>query len=286
VPGNAVIKLIFEFRERHNSIKEGGISHFKKYVDYIASLDTSLNECILDGLETMRIVIESDAVKNGELFVLGRSDVCFPAFEPHVDLFLEAMVTEPKLVERYMEVTTEGQLSLLKAQLEMGVDGILGANDWCYNSGPMFSPEMFDRYFVPYLKRIVEECHRYGVPFIKHLDGNVTKLLPSFIHKVGIDGLHPIDPLAGMDISELKKEYGDKITLLGNLDCADLLINGTPEMIVDSVKGIIQKTSIGGGHIFSSSNSIYGGIPLKNVHIMLDAVKEYGRYPISLKIDK
>jgi len=263
-----------------NSISEGGVTHFRKYIDYISSLDTNLNDWTRDGLDTMKIVLESEPVRNGELFVLGRAEICFPAFEPHLELFLETMITEPKLIDRYMEVTTEGVLTLLRAQLDMGVDGILGANDWCDNNGPFFSPSMFDRFFVPHMKRIVDECHKYGVPFIKHLDGNVTKLLPSLVNNVGIDGLHPNEPKAGMEIGNLKGEYGDKITLLGNLDCADLLVNGTQEMIVDAVKDIIKKASKGGGHIFSSSNSIHGGIPLRNVQTMIDAVKEFGEYPI------
>ena len=54
---------------------------------------------------------------------------------------------EPELVNRFFEATTEGVLPVVQAQLEMGVDGILGATDWCFKTGPIISPKMFDRFF-------------------------------------------------------------------------------------------------------------------------------------------
>jgi uroporphyrinogen decarboxylase len=108
-----------------------------------------------------------------------------------------------------MAATTEGVLTILRTELDLGVDGILGAEDWCFGKGPLVSPSMFRRYMAPHLKRIVDECHARGVPFVKHLDGNTTVLLDILVDEVGIDGLHSIEPPAGMDIAWVKKKYGD-----------------------------------------------------------------------------
>jgi uroporphyrinogen decarboxylase len=179
-----------------------------------------------------------------------------------------------------MEVTTAGALSFVRAQIEAGVDGIIGGNDWCFKSGPMFSPANFRTYFVPHLHRIVELCHSYGVPYIKHLDGNTTKLLDMLINEVGIDAHHPIEPDAGMDIYSLKKQYGDRITLIGNLDCGELLSCGTPQQVIERALTLLRGVSAGGGYIFSSSNSIHDGVKLENLYAMLDTVKDYGRYAV------
>jgi len=189
------------------------------------------------------------------------------------------MIDEPKLVERYMEVITEGAIPLLRAQLEMGVDGILGAQNWCYKEGSLFSPKMF---MAPHLKRIVDECHRYGVPYIKHLNGNTTVLLDMLVYEVGIDGLHSIEPPAGMDIGWVKRKYGDKITLLGNIDCAHILTFGSREEVIEQVKNIIKVASPGGGHIFASSNCIHSGVSPDTFWTMIKAVREFGKYPISI----
>ncbi len=147
-------------------------------------------------------------------------------------------------------------------------------------SGPMFSPANFRTFFVPHLRQIVELCHAYGVPYIKHLDGNTTKLLDMLVNEVGIDAHHPIEPYAGMDIFSLKKQYGDRITLMGNLDCGELLSNGTPHQVEEQALALLRAVSAGGGYIFSSSNSIHDGVKLENLYAMLDAVKNFGKYPV------
>ncbi len=264
-------------------IKEGGIKQLRRYVDYLERAKiTPLHQCLQDGLESIKIAVESEKEKKDGMFVLGAADIACPTFLPYYPLFLQAMVDEPKLVERYMEATTQGVMPILKAQLEMGVDGILGAVDWCYGKGPLFSPKMFKRFMVPHLKRIVEECHHYNVPYIKHLDGNTTVLLDMLVYEVGIDGLHSIEPQAGMDIGWIKRKYGDKIVILGNIDCAHLLTFGSREEVIEQVKKIIKIASPEGGHIFSSSNCIHSGVSPDIFWTMIKAVKEFGKYPISI----
>jgi hypothetical protein len=188
---------------------------------------------------------ESEPVRSGRLFALGHVDVALPLFLPYGALFLHAMASEPELIDRYMEVTTEGVLRVLQAQLDLGVDGICGANDWCYNKGPMMSPRMFRRFVVPHLKRIVDACHRSGVPYVKHLDGNTKLHLPVLVDEVGIDAYHSIEPSAGMDIGWVKQQFGDRLTVIGNIDCGDVMVNATPEEIRRHCREIIRVASPG-----------------------------------------
>jgi len=268
----------------NDSIKEGGIKELKRYIDILDKAKVSIddNEYIKDGLEGLRIAIESEVSKRGDLFICGNADVAFPTYLPYIGMFLELMMDMPALVEKYMEVTTWGTLELLRAQLEMGVDGIIGGTDICYNKGPLISPSSFKKFVAPYLKIIVDECHKYGVPYIKHLDGNVEPILDILINDVGIDGLHSIEPAAGMDIGKIKRKYGKKITLLGNIDCAKTLTVGSREDIIREVRQIIKTASPGGGHVFASSNCIHSGVTIDAFWTMVESVKEYGKYPIQL----
>jgi uroporphyrinogen-III decarboxylase len=183
-----------------------------------------------------------------------------------------------------MEITTDGALAFVNAQIDAGVDGILGGNDWCFKTGPMFSLADFRTFFVPHLHRIVDACHARGVPYIKHLDGNTSVLLDSLVNEVGIDGYHAIEPAAGMDIFALKQRYGRQITLLGNLDCGDLLSNGTPEQVAEQTRTILRQVSPGGGHVFGSSNSIHDAVRLENLYAMLDTAHTDGVYPIQIQM--
>ncbi|MGQ9616497.1 MAG: uroporphyrinogen decarboxylase family protein [Spirochaetota bacterium] len=267
-----------------DSISRGGVSELRRYVDYLEkTADAPLHESLKDGLDAIGMAVEKQKARGDEgMFVLGAADIAFPTFLPYLPLFLETMIDDPALVGRYMEATTEGMMKILRTQLELGVDGILGAEDWCFSGGPLVSPGMFRRFMAPYLKLIVDECHARGVPYIKHLDGNTKILLDILVNEIGIDGLHSIEPAAGMDIAWVKKKYGDRIILLGNIDCASLLSFGGAEEVVEAVKYILRVASPGGGHIFSSSNSIHSGVKPETFWTMVNAVREYGTYPISI----
>ena len=128
---------------------------------------------------------------------------------------------------------------------------------------------------------MVNRAKEKNIPFIKHCDGYIWPIIDRLI-ETGIDGLNPIEPAAGMDIGEVKKTYGDRIAVIGNIDCAHLLSFGSKEDVQTAVKECIQKASPGGGHIISSSNVIHDGVPPENYAAMIDATKEYGRYPIQV----
>jgi len=261
-----------------DSIKQSDIEELRRYVEMLEQqpIDLSLPP-LQDALDGIRQTVEHPLAK--DIFVLGWGDVCYPGSTAHVAVFLMAMALEPELVKRYMEVTTAGVVQLVAAQAELGVDGITGGNDWGFKTGPMFSVQYLRDFIAPYLKRVVDEAHRHGLPYIKHTDGDVRTHLPVLIEEVGIDGFHSIEPDANMDIFDLKQRYGDQITLLGNLDC-NLLVHGSPPEIEAQVARLMREIAPGGGYIFSTSNSVLMDVPQRNLDAMLNAARRYGRYPI------
>jgi len=261
-----------------DSIKQGGLDELRRYVEVLERRPIDLSAGPLaDALAGIgRAVAHPDAA---EIFILGWADVCYPGSTAHVTVFLEAMVLEPDLVRRYMAATTAGVLELIRAQAALGVDGFTGGNDWAFKTGPMFSVRALRGLIAPYLKQIVDEVHRLGLRYIKHLDGDIRSHLPVLVDEVGIDALHAIEPDANMDIFELKRRYAGRLALLGNLDC-DLLVRGTPAEIEEAVLRLMREVAPGGGYIFSTANSVLPDVPLANLTAMLEAARRYGRYPI------
>jgi len=90
-------------------------------------------------------------------------------------------------------------------------------------------------------------------------------------------GLHSLDPMAGVDIAEIKRLYGNKICLLGNVNCA-LMQTGTREQIIQSAEYALTHGKPGGGYIFSTSNVAFKGMPLENYLLILDVWKKYRDY--------
>ena len=84
-----------------------------------------------------------------------------------------------------------------------------------------------------------------------------------------------------MDIAEVKKKYGDRVTLIGNVS-NELLQNGTPAQVAARTMELIRTMGPGGGYCLSSGNSVPDWATLENFKAMIETVKEHGAYPIRL----
>jgi len=197
-----------------------------------------------------------------------------------VELFKD-MIRNPDMVERMSEIARDYALRYVKNCIDIGVDIIWNGGDWAITQSPFVSREFTKRFLIPGLKRIVDYCHSRGVPCLEHSDGNLRPILDLMVG-TGIDALHPIDPIAGMDLGEVKAEYGDRICLMGNVECGELLSWGTKEDVRRAVKECIGKAGKGGGYICMSSNSIHGAVNPENYVEMVKAIRDYGKYPISI----
>jgi len=97
---------------------------------------------------------------------------------------------------------------------------------------------------------------------------------------MGFDGVHPIERKAGMNLDVMKKEYGDKLTLIGNVDATELLPHGTSLQIKKQVLECLRIAAPGGGYILASDHSIHEGVRSANAMFMFKAAKKYGRHPL------
>ncbi len=265
------------YGEIDSNIKEGGIKEFEKYKNILKNKvqDLSANWDFSD-IEYVK------RKTNNEIFIIGYADVGFPSGSSWLEVFLEAMLTKPEIVDEYLDIQLEITIKSLKIQFDIGVDGIWGGEDWAYKSGLLFSPKLWNYFIKNRLKIITDFCHQNNVVYIKHCDGNLNSVIKEFLSEAGIDCYQAIEPRASMDIGYLKKKFGDKVTLWGNVDCAKTLVSGIDDEIISETKEVIKKTAQGGGFIFSSSNSISNSIPPENFLLMRKTLKKYGNYPISI----
>ena len=152
-------------------------------------------------------------------------------------------------------------------------------DDVAYNSGPFVSPRIFNEMFLPSYKRISKIAHKRGVKLIFHSDGDIRPLLDGFIEC--FDAIHPWQASAHIDISEIKKEYGNKVCIMGNVPVA-MLIHNKPREISNYVKHLLKECAPGGGYFMSSGNSIVPQIPIRNYMAMLRTFWRYRNYPIEV----
>jgi uroporphyrinogen decarboxylase len=195
---------------------------------------------------------------------------------------LTALVEEPELVRKLVDMSVEINLAMAKEVARCGADFVFTGDDYASAERPFMSPRMFREFFCPGLQRAVAGFHEAGLPVIKHTDGNIRPLL-DMILDAGIDCLDPIDPIAGLDIGEMKEKYGRRVALKGNVDCAHTLTFGSEQQVVEETKSVIRKAAADGGFILSSSNSIHSSVKPGNYLAMWNAWRMYGKYPISLE---
>ena len=157
---------------------------------------------------------------------------------------------------------------MLKRGLEAanGKVDILCLGEDCGNqNGRMFSPDTFDRVFVPRLKRFYDLAHEYGAKAMMHSCGDNYQIIPTFI-EMGLDILDAMQPEpAGMDPETLKREFGDRIAFCGLISTQHTLPHGTVEDCRREARHRIDVIGKGGGYIFTPAHCIQPDTPVENV---------------------
>jgi len=197
--------------------------------------------------------------------------------------YYESIFDNPGLIDRVNEMVLEYNLRSIRNQIELGADVLAITGDFALTRGPMVSPAHTARFLTPATRKQVELAHELGVPAFKHTDGNLWEIIDLLVD-TGIDGLHPIDPMAGMDLLEVRKAYPD-LCLMGNVNCGATLCWESPEDVRQEVKDCIRKASYGGSvrYICMSSNSIHSGVQPENYLAMVKAIRDYGKYPLEFE---
>lgn len=196
--------------------------------------------------------------------------------------FLMSFYLDPDLADALMEMITEHSMQIAKNLKELGVEVIVIGDDIANNTGLLMRPDMYKEKVLPHFNRLVKSFKDTGLYVIKHTDGDIMSVVEDLINS-GIDCIDPIDPLGNMDMGYMKKTYGTRCALKGNVDCVNTLVEGTKEDVVNEVKQCLIDGGQDGGYIISSSNTIHRGVSPQNYKWFLEARKEYGRYPLDIE---
>jgi len=191
--------------------------------------------------------------------------------------FLMMIMDDPELVVDIVKKTVDANIELAKGAREAGCEFVYTGDDVAYVSGPMISPAMFEELFVPELKRVIGAYRDLGFYVLKHTDGYMMPLL-DFYKDAGIHLFDPVDPIAGMDLAEIKTKYGRSFAIKGNVNCATTLVYGSVDDTVAETKKCLEIGMPGGGYVCSSSNTIHSSVKPENYQAMLDTIFEYGKY--------
>jgi len=191
------------------------------------------------------------------------------------EAFSADLYERPEEMHAQARAMSDGAIARGRAIREAGADFVNLVSDVAFNGGPFISPAMFDTFVIPYMHRHIPALKAEGLIVIQHSDGNLMPILDAWISP-GMHMLHSLDPMAGMDMAEVKRRTSGTVALMGNVQC-NLLQDGPEEAIRASARYALQHGAPGGGYVFSSSNTIFPGMPLRHYAVMLEELERYAQ---------
>jgi len=192
-----------------------------------------------------------------------------------MDKVIVEMMLNPDGVKERLDRDVDGHLERARPLKRLGIDGIIMCADYCFNSGPYLSPAMFSDIITPRLARLIAGYRELGLYTIKHTDGNIMPILDDLC-AAGPHALHSLDPMAGVDIADVKRRTAGRLCLVGNVNCA-LLQTGTDEQVLESCRYAMESGRPGGGYIFSTSNVIFRGMEPRRYELMWNWWRKHAR---------
>ncbi len=160
------------------------------------------------------------------------------------------------------------------------LDVVYDADDYGSQQAPLIAPDLWRRMIKPRIAELYAFVHeRSQARVFLHSDGAIKSLIPDLI-EAGVDALNPVQFTAeGMDLVELKREFGREIAFWGaGVDTQKTLPRGTPEAVREEVLRNVETLKPGGGYIFATVHNIQADVPPENIVAMVEAMREAGVY--------
>ena len=178
--------------------------------------------------------------------------------------------SEPGLLHRILEVTTDAVIAYLSAQRAAGAQALQVFDTW----GGVLAPHHYREFSLPYLARIAEELPRGEgrdrTPLILFGKGNAPYL--EELAATGAEGLG-VDWL--VSLQEARRRTGSRVALQGNLDPATLY--ASPEGIRTEVRRVLDSFGDGPGHVFNLGHGLSPDMDPEHIGVLVDAVHEFSR---------
>ena len=225
--------------------------------------------------ETRRLIDVIREKSGARYFLMLHGDATFGMPDgDHMAEFSYRLADDPQGLKREADEMVERAIARGERYARHGgLDGFALCTDYCFNTGPFLNPRRFGELVTPYLARLIAAYRGMGLYTIKHTDGNIMPIIDQLV-EANPHALHSLDPQAGVDMAVVKQRYGQRVCLIGNVNCG-LMDTGTDEEVAASARYALEKGMPGGGYIFSTSNCVYTGMALRRYELILDVWRQY-----------
>jgi uroporphyrinogen-III decarboxylase len=190
-------------------------------------------------------------------------------------LFLK-LYDEPEVVDAILQQVVDYYAAVSErifAAAGDAIDIFFIGNDFGGQTGPLLGEQLFRRFMFPHLQRLCRLGHDHGKLVMMHCCGSYVPLVPAMI-EAGLDGVQALQPTTlDMQPAALKARFGRQLVFNGCIDSHHVLIEGTPGLVRQRTREVLDIMRPGGGYILSASHDyLLEETPVENVLAMFDAV--------------
>ena len=180
------------------------------------------------------------------------------------------VATEPEFVGELLDGIARYILDTMYILFDrFQFDAVGLSDDYGSQKSLLISPGAWRILVKPRLAEIFDRAKSAGRDVFLHSCGNVRAVVPDLV-ELGLDILHPIQPEA-MDVLELKRAFGDRLTLCGGLGTQEILARATPGQVRDEVFRLKRELGRGGGYILEPGITIQADVPPANILALIEA---------------
>jgi len=183
---------------------------------------------------------------------------------------LTDMAAEPEFCELLYDRILEWDLHILNKLCDIPVDGIYFTDDLGCQKGLIMGPHYWRQYLKARLARLFDYAHVHGKYVLLHSCGDNSEIMGELI-EIGVDIFNPLQP-EPMDIFEVKRRYGDRVTFDGGISTQVTLPYGTPVDVRSETELCLRELGRGGGYIIGPNKPIMGDVPVENAVALIEGI--------------
>lgn len=193
-----------------------------------------------------------------------------------IEALMIDLYDDPQFVFDLLEICTETVILFARACGQAGCHALTFGD----STAGLLSPRQFARFAAPFEKQVISALQDLGLPVFLHICGDTAHIIDQMV-TTGASGLE-VD--YQNDIAFYRQKTGGQVCLQGNIEPSRILFMGSPADVTQASRAAIEQAMHApdgawqSRFILSSGCEVPRDTPPENLHAMVQAAREYGRY--------
>ena len=211
----------------------------------------------------------------GDAYVV--TDLGFSLFErawtlAGMETVLMAMADDATFAHGLLDRILEFNLRIIEKACDLPIDAMMFGDDWGHQRGVIMGPALWREFIKPRVRRMYALVKAKGKKVFIHSCGKVDELFPDLI-ECGLDMFNPFQPEV-LDVFEMKRRYGDRLSFYGGISTQKTLPYGTPAQVRDEVRRLLEQVGKSGGFIAAPAHDVPKDAAPECIAAMIETLRD------------